>query len=108
MPTRSVDSSAGRSYERPSAVLPLESPVFSTPAVRAPQVIGIWHLGQPIHSGNQSVLYTAQPADAIGSPRFDYVLRTLPSAQEPVVRNQAVENNSFDSWLQPPQCVILI
>ena len=94
MPTRSVDSSINRTHQRPSAALP-PTPQSATqsaasPLSQSPQVLGIWHLGQMIHSGPQSALYTAQPADAMGSPRFDYVLRTLPTGQPLIQRDQAL------------------
>jgi serine/threonine protein kinase len=41
------------------------------------QILGIWRLGQPIASGRATRLYTAQPADSRGNPRFDYVLKTV-------------------------------
>ena len=40
-----------------------------------PSILGIWRLGEPIHSGRSAELYFAQPADAEGSPRWDYVLK---------------------------------
>ncbi len=90
MPTRSVESSASRIQQRPAAPTPVTSPAVSTSFTSPPKVIGIWHLGQQIHVGAHSVLFTAQPADAIGSPRFDYVLRTLPAIEQVIQRDQAV------------------
>ncbi len=47
-------------------------------AAQAPeQILGIWRLGQPIASGRATRLFTAQPADSRGNPRFDYVLKTV-------------------------------
>ncbi len=102
MPTKSVDLSITRSENRsPIAAatvsLPAAKPATSTAngatsesTVSSPQVLGIWHLGQRIHSSSQSLLFTAQPADAIGSPRFDYVIRTVPADQATVQRNQSL------------------
>jgi len=40
--------------------------------------MGIWRLGQPLAAGPQWQLWAAQPADAAGSPRWDYALRMVP------------------------------
>ena len=45
-------------------------------------ILGIWRLGVKLASGNGTVLYTAQPADSQGNPRYDYVLKTVDSAVE--------------------------
>ncbi|MGV3485303.1 MAG: hypothetical protein ACO1RT_12860, partial [Planctomycetaceae bacterium] len=42
-----------------------------------PALMGIWRLGDLLYSSQHSRLFAAQPADAEGSPRFDYVLRTV-------------------------------
>ncbi|QEG42004.1 serine/threonine-protein kinase [Roseimaritima ulvae] len=41
----------------------------------APRTVGIWRLVARIHQGPWTELYLAQPADATGSPRCDYVLK---------------------------------
>ncbi len=46
----------------------------STSASR-PSILGIWRLGQSLHATEWSELHLAQPADAMGSPRWDYVLK---------------------------------
>ncbi|WP_339937436.1 protein kinase family protein [Novipirellula rosea] len=38
-------------------------------------ILGIWRLGKRIHQGDTAELAYAQPADATGSPRWDYVVR---------------------------------
>jgi eukaryotic-like serine/threonine-protein kinase len=40
-----------------------------------PSILGIWRLGQQLHSTEWSELLLAQPADALSSPRWDYVLK---------------------------------
>lgn len=45
-------------------------------------ILGIWRLGEKLASGNGTVLYTAQPADSEGNPRYDYVLKTVESVTE--------------------------
>jgi len=52
------------------------------------KLLGIWRLGQPIHIGQHSQLFTAQPADADGNPRFDYVVRTI--SEERQYREESV------------------
>ena len=45
-------------------------------------LMGIWRLGQAVYVGAHSRLFEAQPAAAEGSPRYEYVLRTVPMARE--------------------------
>lgn len=51
-------------------------------ASSSPTLMGIWKLGQLLYSSDHSRLFTAQPADADGSPRFDYALRTISEKRE--------------------------
>lgn len=44
-------------------------------APRSPSILGIWRLGQTLHRSEAAELCIAQPADAAGSPRWDYVVR---------------------------------
>jgi len=46
-------------------------------ATVSPKLIGIWKLGETLYTSQHSRLFAAQPADADGNPRFDYVLRTV-------------------------------
>lgn len=46
------------------------------------KLLGIWRLGAPIYASAHSRLFTAQPADADGSPRFDYVIRAVSDYRE--------------------------
>ncbi len=41
----------------------------------APRTVGIWRLVSELHRGPWTELFLAQPADAMGSPRCDYVLK---------------------------------
>lgn len=43
------------------------------------RLLGIWRLGMPLHQGAFSQLWSAQPADAAGSPRWDYALKLVPA-----------------------------
>lgn len=53
------------------------------PVVTSPSIQGIWRLGETIRESKQTAVALAQPADAIGSPRWDYVVkRALPDQFE--------------------------
>lgn len=45
-----------------------------TPEAR-PSILGIWRIGESIHKSPSAELSLAQPADAAGSPRWDYVIK---------------------------------
>lgn len=47
---------------------------------RPPEILGIWRLGQQLHRGRCTGVSAAQPADAAGSPRWDYAVKFAPSA----------------------------
>jgi len=42
---------------------------------KQPAILGIWRLGEVIHQSSTTQLLLAQPADAAGSPRWDYVIK---------------------------------
>lgn len=44
-------------------------------SVTTPPTVGIWRLTELLHQGKWCDLYGAQPADATGSPRSDYVVK---------------------------------
>lgn len=45
------------------------------PRSQGPAIVGIWRLGETLHQSSTSSLSLAQPADAVGSPRWDYVIK---------------------------------
>lgn len=48
-----------------------------------PSILGIWRLGRTVHQGKHAAVSFAQPADAIGSPRWDYAVKhALPNQIE--------------------------
>lgn len=55
-----------------------------------PLTVGIWRLTAQIHAGRWCDLYAAQPADAVGSPRNDYVVKIarLPNCEDPEAARQ--------------------
>jgi len=62
------------------AVNPTQS--THTTAQSRPRILGIWRLGDEIHRGRTSEVILAQPADAEGSPRFDYVVKRATDAEQ--------------------------
>lgn len=40
-----------------------------------PTILGIWRLGKTLHKSDVAELSLAQPADSVGSPRWDYVIK---------------------------------
>ena len=66
----------------------------TTGAANKPQIVGIWRLLQKIHAGNWCDIFAAQPADASGSPRYDYavkIARTLAPEHLEVTRQLRAE-----------------
>ncbi len=61
------DASGSSNRARGAAHRPAERP--------RPAILGIWRLGKPIQRGTTTELALAQPADATGSPRWDYVIK---------------------------------
>lgn len=55
-----------------------------------PLTVGIWRLTAQIHAGHWCDLYAAQPADAVGSPRNDYVVKIArsPTCEDPEAARQ--------------------
>ncbi len=58
-----------------------------------PSILGIWRLGEMIHASKFAEVSLAQPADAVGSPRWDYVLK----------RNQASAGSAADNDVESRQ-----
>jgi len=82
-PTQNTLNAAGLSPRTPgsaSVFAELAAPMASR--ATPPTLMGIWRLGEVLYAGAHSRLFEAQPADAAGSPRYDYVLRTVPLARE--------------------------
>ena len=49
---------------------------------RQPSILGIWRIGESIHESSAAELSLAQPADAAGSPRWDYVIKRAVDGQD--------------------------
>ncbi len=59
---------------------------------RRPSILGIWRLGDPIHRSDLAEIARAQPADATGSPRWDYVIKRAIDASENVESRRQIAN----------------
>lgn len=72
----------------------------------APSILGIWRIGETIHEGSKAVLSLAQPADAAGSPRWDYAIkRTASVSDDPEGRRQVVQFIAAASAVSHPNLV---
>lgn len=64
----------------------------ATPAT--PRLLGIWRLLEPLHRGQYCSIFTAQPADASGSPRADYVVKTASSLESEAQARRLIRNEA--------------
>ncbi len=56
-----------------------------------PSILGIWRLGQCLHQSDVAELCLAQPADAVGNPRFDYVLKRAVAADHDLESRRQIQ-----------------
>ena len=70
-------------------------------------IVGIWRVAEAIHVGQWSQLSLAQPADAIGSPRFDYVIRQTNDASVEAKRQNANFVAAATSVMHPNLIAVL-
>lgn len=64
-------------------------PVGASGSTSRPGLLGIWRIGPAIHHSANAEVALAQPADAGGSPRWDYVVkRAIGSRVDPEGRQQ--------------------
>lgn len=54
----------------------------STVKLPTSRLLGIWRLGETIAAGPYSILSAAQPADSVGSTRWDYAVRSIPAVAD--------------------------
>ncbi len=74
-----------------------------------PSILGIWRLGQVMHAGRFAELSLAQPADAEGSPRWDYVLkRALGAESNPESLRQIAQFTAAATNVSHPNLVPLL
>ncbi len=75
-------------------------------ACSMPSILGIWRIGETLHEGPKATLSVAQPADAAGSPRWDYVIkRARVGSDEVESRRQIVQFISAASGVCHPNLV---
>lgn len=72
----------------------------------SPSILGIWRIGTALHDGPRAILSLAQPADAAGSPRWDYVIkRAVGGREELESRRQIVQFIAAASGVSHPNLV---
>ncbi|MEM9368691.1 MAG: hypothetical protein AAGD07_22090 [Planctomycetota bacterium] len=54
-----------------------------------PSLLGIWRVGDRIASGKSAQLHLAQPADSVGNPRWDYLIKFAPLDSQGPARHEA-------------------
>lgn len=70
-------------------------------------VVGIWRLGEAIHQSHWATLHVAQPADAVDSPRWDYVIKMANDASVESVRQIQAFEAAAASVSHPNLAVVL-
>ncbi len=79
---------------------------MSIPCNQTPETIhGIWRSGKTIHQSETARLSLAQPADATGSPRWDYVLRSALGENEPEALRQIQQFTHCGSTVFHPNLI---
>lgn len=74
-----------------------------------PAILGIWRIGEALHTSPTTELSLAQPADAQGSPRWDYVIkRALAGTHEVEGRRQIVQFVSAATGIVHPNLVVVL
>lgn len=76
-----------------------------TIAQTGPSILGIWRLGSVLHTSSLAELALAQPADAIGSPRWDYVVKRAISATDIESKRQIAQFVAATSGVAHPNLV---
>ena len=81
----------------------------SEPAIARPSILGIWRIGETLHASATAELSLAQPADAHGSPRWDYVIkRALGGPNEVEGRRQIGHFVAAASGIVHPNLVVVL
>lgn len=76
-------------------------------ATAAPSILGIWRLGTSLHLSETAELSLAQPADAAGSPRWDYVIKRA-IGDSPESRRQIAQFVAAASSIVHPNLVAVL
>jgi serine/threonine protein kinase len=78
-------------------------------AIARPSILGIWRIGQTLHESRFATLSLAQPADAICSPRWDYVIkRAVTGEHELEGRRQITQFIAAASCAAHPNLVAIL
>ncbi|MCG8650403.1 MAG: protein kinase, partial [Pirellulales bacterium] len=70
--------------------------------------MGIWRLGNPLHQSDTVALHLAQPADANGSPRWDYVIKRVLSGEDAESRQQIMRFASAATEAVHPNLIVVL
>lgn len=76
---------------------------------KQPAILGIWRLGEVIHESSTTQLLLAQPADAVGSPRWDYVIKRAKSGTDHVEGSrQILQSIAAASCARHPNLIAML
>ena len=76
---------------------------------KQPAILGIWRLGEVIHESSTTQLSLAQPADAVGSPRWDYVIKRARNGADQLEGNrQILQSIAAASCATHPNLIALL
>jgi len=88
----------------PTSMKPI-TPTFPLTRSR-PATLGIWRLGERLHTGTATEVTLAQPADARHSPRWDYVIkRAIDPDSHPEHRREIVQFTAATAEAKHPNLV---
>ena len=75
----------------------------------SPTILGIWHVGNQIHRSASARVHLAQPADAMDSPRWDYVIKYSDTNVDPAASlRQIVQSASVCDQVSHPNLVAVL
>ena len=76
---------------------------------KQPVILGIWRLGESIHVSSSTQLSLAQPADAVGSPRWDYVIKQAVDGSDQLEgRRQVLQSIAAAAGANHPNLIALL
>jgi serine/threonine protein kinase len=75
----------GKSRASSKTTSAAETPTRSMNSPYSQRILGIWRVGRSVARGQGTELFLAQPAEAADSPRWDYVLKTTASTDNPSI-----------------------
>lgn len=73
---------------------------------KLPSILGIWRLGKILRQSHRSWISLGQPADAIDSPKWDYVIKTFSPSMNPwEVKRQVSQVTALSKVVAHPNLV---